>query len=333
MAILRRRSIVGRAAVAIAALVGVAGVAGCDSETANFIREIEAARGDCTMDALRASSEECVQMFERYSEIGSEAINTYIGGVRALDEALRRTGGLSLDTAGLGRALSDEFLPGATVPGVGANPGWLDPYATGPGTQYGGGFPGDYPGGYAGNDRPAGPMPDAYYDTPRADGAGDLPRTQRGVLLPPDVRLRRPWTEPEYDPRYSGGDLDRSSPGYWPGSGYGVVPGYGGMPGYQGAVPGYGVAPGYGVVPGYGAYGGYAPYGTAPGYQGYQGYPPLPGYPGYPNGGGYPGYPGYGPVPGMTDPRYPDPRYDPRYAPDGRPNDRTIQRSPRAYDP
>ncbi len=342
MATLRRKGIGGRAAVAVAALVGVAGIAGCESETADLIRELEAARGDCTMDAMRASSDECVQMFERYSEIGSEAINTYIGGVRALEEALRRTGGLSLDTAGLGRALSEEFLPGVTGSGETAIPGWPDPYGYAAGPT--GPYPGGYPGGYVGGDpSPGGSLTDGYYGSsipydgsPATGNASGVPRAQRGVLLPPDVRLRRPWIEPEYDPRYRDDDADRRSPGYWPGSGYGASPGYGGMPGY-GGVPGYG-APGYGA-PGYGGYG---PYGTAPGYQGYQGYqgypvlpgyPAYPGYPGYPNGGGYPGYPGYGTVPGINDPRYGDPRYDPRYAPDGRLNDRTIQRSPRVYDP
>lgn len=62
-------------------------------------------------------------MFERYLELGAEAVETYIGGVRAFDEALRRHPGIRFDTAGLGRVLTPgvvEGMGGESLP----NPSW-----------------------------------------------------------------------------------------------------------------------------------------------------------------------------------------------------------------
>jgi hypothetical protein len=319
-----------RGAFAAFALAASAALAGCESDTADLIRELEAARGDCTMDAMRAASDACVQMFERYAEIGSEAINTYIGGVRALDEALRRTGGLALDTAGLPGAVSDAFLPDRDLVDPiyaersGAYPGLPpDPYGDRYPGAYGAG-PGPYPDPYSAS-------PDPYFGAPDGDATGAVPRSQRGVLLPPEIRLSRPWIEPDTDARAFDDRYDRA-PGYWPGSAYGVQGGTGSW-GYPGVSAGYGIVPGYGYPPAYGGYG-YPPYGTVPGLPGYQGYGVPPGYYQDPRYGGYPGgaYPGYGPLPG-ADPWIRDPRYDSRSGPDTRSTDRTNQRPPRAYDP
>lgn len=45
-------------------------------------------------------------MMERYADLGVDAMETYIGAVKSLDQALRRMPAVQLDTAGLGRAIS-----------------------------------------------------------------------------------------------------------------------------------------------------------------------------------------------------------------------------------
>ena len=53
-----RRS--GAAIVAAALLPAL--LSGCEAEAVELVREIEAARGDCTREGLKASDEECVWM-------------------------------------------------------------------------------------------------------------------------------------------------------------------------------------------------------------------------------------------------------------------------------
>lgn len=94
---------------------------GCEAEAVELAREIEAARGDCTPELLRASDEECVRMMERYAGMTADLMDTYIGGMRALDIALERMPPVAFDTAGLGYAISPEFRTGDPI-GEGASP-------------------------------------------------------------------------------------------------------------------------------------------------------------------------------------------------------------------
>ena len=77
----------------------------CD-DPADLAREVTDAQGECDQDSLRVGSEECVQMFKRYAEMATEAMHTYIGGMKALDEALQRMPPANFDTASFGRALT-----------------------------------------------------------------------------------------------------------------------------------------------------------------------------------------------------------------------------------
>lgn len=105
------RTAPGRLALCLAAALA----AGCDSDTARLVDEIDDARQGCTQDSLRAGSEECIQMFQRYAEMGTEAMQSYIGAVQAMGEALDRMPPAQFDTAGLGHAIS----PGALAPPAG----------------------------------------------------------------------------------------------------------------------------------------------------------------------------------------------------------------------
>ena len=210
-------SLMGSTALALLVLL-----TGCDRDPEQVWREIEAARGDCTEEALKAGAEECVQMFERLADMGSDAMQTYIGGMRALDQALQRRGGMMFDTAGLGRAM--------TVPGGGADTLFdgtaATPLATDPSSSVG-----DWG---VGSEAPAGAYdpPGRFVDPVPAPGdpgrrewltpsMEPTPRSApapRGRLLPPEERLRRPWIgdvepieayypepapgEPAADPRY-----------------------------------------------------------------------------------------------------------------------------------
>lgn len=225
---------------------------GCDRSSAELVEEINAAREGCTEEELKAASEECVQMMESYAEMGTEAIEGYIGAVRSLDQALRRMPAAQFDTAGVGHAISPELAPQAwgdspqpsqglypsgpsisrqrAAPSPGSrldDPGYPegqrfgdDPYGYGPGYDPRGPYARD-PRGYA--------EPGATYDRGRAgprspanpERYGRDPRAYppaRGQLLPPEQRLRRPWLDDDrgYDPRYDRGYDPRYDAGYDP---------------------------------------------------------------------------------------------------------------------
>lgn len=84
----------------------------CDSPE-RLADDIVAAQEGCTQEELRAGAEECVQMFQRYAEMATEAVHTYIGGMKALNEALERTPDPQFDTTGLGHAFSGVDTTGA----------------------------------------------------------------------------------------------------------------------------------------------------------------------------------------------------------------------------
>src|SRR5690349_4554480 len=84
--------LVVRASVPV--FLGAALLSACDRGPAELAREIDAARGGCTEEMLKAGDEECVRMFERYADMAAGAMETYIGGMKAFDEAIQRRGGL-----------------------------------------------------------------------------------------------------------------------------------------------------------------------------------------------------------------------------------------------
>jgi hypothetical protein len=110
-----------RVGQAVAATLLSALLAGCDAEAVELVREIEAARGECTREGLRASDEECVRMMERYTSMGTDLVHTYLGGLRALDMALDRMPPPGFDTAGVGYAISPELREGDPA-GIGGSP-------------------------------------------------------------------------------------------------------------------------------------------------------------------------------------------------------------------
>lgn len=203
----------------LAAAVSLILLVGCERGAADLVRDIDAAREGCTEEMLKAADEECMRMFERYADMAAGAMETYIGGMRAFDEAIRRRSGVLFDTAGLGSALGDGLRraldPSAADPTsrvrVPARDPWqsggyapqVDPYfeteAYGPVT--GGRWSDPLPGGPTYTD-PYGQAGDLEV----AGGSavrGRAPTVPRGVLLPPDERLRRPWLDGgEPDDRY-----------------------------------------------------------------------------------------------------------------------------------
>src|SRR5690606_37194543 len=66
----------------------------------------------------------CVRMMEQYAGMGAELVHTYLGGLRALDQALERMPAPAFGTVGFGRAVTPELLPGAdpTAPTTGLRP-------------------------------------------------------------------------------------------------------------------------------------------------------------------------------------------------------------------
>jgi hypothetical protein len=221
--VFRDRAIVAAAAALL--------VTGCGGDAVDIAREIDAAREGCTEERLREGAEECVQMFERYAEMGTDALETYIGAMQALDEALQRRGyGLEgLDTTGLGRAITPGVLPtgrdpqtgpadptfgrsgserspswGAAQPGYGAGGGESDILPPAPGTESEAPRrsldPSGWPSGWGEPERGSSasvyPAP-GQGEAARPSGGSEArqPAPQRGVLLPPDERLRRPWLE------------------------------------------------------------------------------------------------------------------------------------------
>jgi hypothetical protein len=237
--------------------------AACESGVAETARRLDEARAGCTEEKLRAGDEECVRMMERYMEMGSEAVETYLGALRTFDRALQRQPGLAWDTAGLGRAITPYDVPGGSGAeeswehagdpafslGAGGAPGrgadargrsrrgtgaeprergpWRDPYA---------------PGGYAG---PAAGWQEGRHGRPdRWTAGGHAPRW--GERFDPRHDPRHdprygPAFDPRVDPRYGPAFDPRYDPRYDPPYGRGHDPRYGASyhPGYPPYDPRY----------------------------------------------------------------------------------------------
>jgi hypothetical protein len=171
-------------------------LAGCD-DPAETAQQVIDARGDCSEDSLRVSSETCVRMFERYAEMVTEGIHTYIGGMKAMDRAIQRLPPANFDTVGLGRAIT---LPRDSAFATAAE-ARLPPTDRQP-RPYDAPYDGSPPDAYE-----RGPRSPVYdYPGDREPAVSELPppAPRRGVLLPRDQRLDRPWLredEPEEYPR------------------------------------------------------------------------------------------------------------------------------------
>ena len=219
-------------------------VAGCDRDPAELAREIDAAREGCTEQELRAASEACVQMMERYAEMGTEAIGGYIGAVRALDQALRRMPAARFDTAGVGHAISPGIRDGAPPAARrSGEPGWdpsprrddtsgslRRPDGSYPRDRW---YPGDAPyGDPAEYDHPnAGDLYNDPYGDPYGDPRGYDPRYEEEPRYgyPPEAPggyrgPARPGFRPRgsYDPRYDGDPS--AGPDRWSGPEPGLDP-------------------------------------------------------------------------------------------------------------
>lgn len=245
---------------------------GCDSGSLDLAREFQLARGDCTLDALRDSAEECVQMFERFTDLGVDLANTYIGALNAMEMAIQRNspGAIrSWDLPGsgdYGAAFDDDptgrYWNRMGDPEPGTIPGHWD------------GTPPWMPSGEFTPDSPHSSS-DTYSAEPVMDGHRIQRFPQRGVLLPPEERLQRPWLTREYDQgiaydrqfddptiRHGGSSSReqniRGSADLAPGYDFYGAPRY--NPGYGGRMPGYGPPiPGGNLGPGVSSSGGNAP--------------------------------------------------------------------------
>ena len=270
-----------------AALLGLLLIGGCDSDAAQLAKEITDARGDCTQEKLKAGDEACVAMMEKYATIGTSAIQTYIGAVKSMDQALERMPPAAFDTTGIGH----PFTPAAAADSSGLRPGSFSAsrsagsqyYLSGDDTRSGGRQPtGQGSSGYSDPRDPNQQYGDSGYPAPRyadpryPDSRGQDPRYAdprdqqngnpqydrgasrgdpydargasrarpgagyddraparapaaspgRGLLLPPDQRLQRPWLRPQQgadtlnsDPRRTGRNEDlraERSDGYLP---------------------------------------------------------------------------------------------------------------------
>lgn len=319
------------AAIAAAALLPAL-LSGCEAEAVELVREIEAARGECTREGLTASDEECVRMMERYTSMGTELVHTYLGGLKALDMALDRMPPPGFDTSGVGYAISPELRQGDPA-GVGGSPR-LAPARPAYSYSYGPAAPASQSASWRYDARsPRGgatPAPrrlaDAYADgaydgyDQRYAGRGAYPDRYAGR----DPRAR--YGDGGYD-RWRDGDrrgLDRfgrhDRDGYRGGAYGGFDPyapfGLGGFTpfalGPSGPVGDWRYTPfGYGSPYGLGGYGPY-PFG---GYGLRGGYAPGAGW----SGGGYGPYgpyQGYDPYDAYAQP-YADGGYGERYAPSG----------------
>lgn len=218
----------------------------CEKGAAEIVQEIDAARGGCTEELLRARDEECIRMMERYIEMGSEAMESYIGAVRSLDAALQRGDPIAFDTTGLGHAVSPGLLGGTSGDG-GAGLAPVGPSFSRSGT----GAAGAWGGAGDGVDRRGGGY-SAWGDDPRRYGAqgGGSDRSsggtgwgsRRGGGFSPGYGA--PYDERGgYDPRYGypqrpGGSWDSRYPAYPPGPGYDARDPYASRYGY-----GYGPPP------------------------------------------------------------------------------------------
>ena len=166
-------------------------LAGCD-DPAETVQEVVDARGNCSEDSLRVSSETCVRMFERYAEMVTEGIHTYIGGMKAMDRAIQRLPPANFDTAGLGRAITlprdSSFAASAEGTEPRAYERLSDGYEAAPYER-----------------APRSPLYRYPDEREIAPAETPPPAPRRGILLPPDARLDRPWLreeEPEEPRRY-----------------------------------------------------------------------------------------------------------------------------------
>jgi hypothetical protein len=194
---------------AAAALVVAGMLVACDRGAGELVRELDAARAGCSEEKLRSGDEECVRMFERYAEMGADALETYIGAMRALDQALRRSDATRFDTTGLGRALTGHLR---TEADSAAGPEtsqdrwpWLDPdeASGGAGEGWSTGTGARPPRPEHAGEWVAFPESDGPYGRDGFELRSRPPAAPRGVLLPPAERLRRPWiggvdADPEY---------------------------------------------------------------------------------------------------------------------------------------
>lgn len=146
-------------------------------------------------------------MFEKYIEMGTGAIETYIGAVRAFDAAVDRGPAVRFDTTGLGHAISPELLEAAPGQDAGTLP-LLEPGGADEAPLYledgavarqsvrsGPSYRPEYLEPDASRGAADEPLsdPSATYVSPRppAPAAQQVPR--RGALLLPEERLQRPW--------------------------------------------------------------------------------------------------------------------------------------------
>ena len=194
-----------------AALLAAVGLfaSGCDQSPQELVDDINAVRSECTEEMLKNADEACVRMFEQYAEMGEDMIETYIGGIRALDEALRRRGGLQFDTAGLARVFSDSLWTPPPDPAVYGDP--LEPARVGLDTMPADPFGSRWGTGDSYGDRgwrsaadrdptlerrgpgPGSAPPPVADPSRRRQPVAPSQVPRRGVLLPPEQRLRRPW--------------------------------------------------------------------------------------------------------------------------------------------
>lgn len=215
MRTIHSRTFSSAGAPAICVLAAACVVLGaCDRSTGEIVREIDAAREGCSEEQLRTADEACVRMFERFAEMGSDAIETYIGAMRALDQAVQRRPDIPFDTtSGLGRAITDRYgqktAAGPVDAGAPPRPGFGDEWPAwreAGWAEFGeaaslGRAEGRWDGG-ADVDAAAPPSQAGSWERPAGRSAGTAsptPPARRGVLLPSEQRLRRPWVDGEAD--------------------------------------------------------------------------------------------------------------------------------------
>lgn len=185
-----------------AALLALLLLGACDSDAANLAREITDARGDCNQEKLKASDSACVEMMQKYATIGTSAIETYIGAVKSMDQALQRMPPANFDTTGFGHALT----PANAAAGAGDSLRTRASLYPGP-AGYGAASRDGYGAGYdARGPRSGSPADPRYadprYDDPRYDDPGSSdPRTSAPGFQDQDPRYQDPR---EPGPAYSG---------------------------------------------------------------------------------------------------------------------------------
>lgn len=216
-------------------LLSVLLLAACDNpgETA---RRVESLRGGCTEEGLREASEECIAMFDSLAAAGEDAFEVYLGALAAFDSSLRRRQRAAGDTAlpdapphaGAGtlprrpsgprgyreeRARRDRFEHGGSAypddpygspeeygeehEAYGEHDGYVEhaPPRTGPRRREGE-WESHPPHPRRDREERYGARREPYGDEREGYGAPPAP-PRRGVLLPPEERLRRPWIREE----------------------------------------------------------------------------------------------------------------------------------------